>query len=133
MAATDSSECIKVLIRDVCILRTRWIGDGSGSDRNKDSNYKASDGWYFRKWDNGARAWEFVRFTSRGTMEVRHFSSVVAYAGRTSPEGSSYYCCQSISNVEMKPACNKSDIVAGTYRQKYDNDHEDLTITVATG
>merc|ERR1712113_776474 len=54
------------------------------------------EGWFYRDWDRSA-AWEYFRFKPNGDMEVHHFCTDHAACSKTSPLGSSNFCCSSIS------------------------------------
>ena len=53
-------------------------------------------GWYYRSWDRQA-AWEYFRFTTNGELEVHHFCTDSTGCSKTSPLGSSNFCCSSLS------------------------------------
>ena len=57
-----------------------------------DSNYQ---GWYYRPW-NRDEAWEYIRFTASGELEMHHFCTDGCTG--TSPLGSPNFCCSALTS-----------------------------------
>ena len=77
----------------------------SRAHQNRDPNYQATDGWFFRIWER-LEAWEFVRF-SNGKMTIRHFCEEKHWCDRSSPEGSAHYHSGATTNRQAKACAGK--------------------------
>ena len=82
--------------RDNFLRQSKFERVNDGGVPHPDHSYQ---GWFYRSWDR-ASAWEYFRFTDDGKLEVHHFCN--DGCSRTSPLGSSRFCCKSVSDGGKK-------------------------------